>query len=118
MSMIKSEEQAILCESERHFVVPFDKNIQANETKSFVIHSSGIIIRRIVTQESSCKDKFCDRQNNSSKEEGRKPCGCCSTSGNYSCIIASVAFVHSNPSIPGEKMRMVNFTSLQFQFFY
>ena len=33
MPMIKSEEQAILCESKRHFAVPFDKNRQANETK-------------------------------------------------------------------------------------
>ena len=47
MRMIKSEEQSILCKLERHFEVPFDKHIQANETKAFVIHSSDVVIRRL-----------------------------------------------------------------------
>ena len=83
--------------------------------KLFLIHSSDIFVRRLVMQESSCEGKFCNRQNNAAKEEGRKPCGCCSTSSNCSCLIASVTFAFSNPSVPGEKMTMVNFTSLQFQ---
>ena len=53
--------------------------------------------------------------NNAAKEEGRKPCGYCSMSGNCSCLIASVSFLCSNPSVLGDKMIIVNFTSLQFQ---
>ena len=43
--------------------IPLQNDLQANETKAFVLHKVELTIRRLLFKDTKCSGMFCDRQN-------------------------------------------------------
>jgi hypothetical protein len=114
--MIVTNEKAILLQPFVHPSIPMCTDLDANESKAFVITQSTIAVGRIVFLDSACSGKFCDRQNIELTRFKGKSCGCFSLKSSRSNIISvhSITFTTST----GEKKMMSKFSSLKFMELY
>ena len=114
--MIVSYEKSILLKPMLHLPVPMCSDLEANESKAFVIPRSTISVGRIIFLDSMCSGKFCDRQNTELTKFKGKSCGCFSLKSSRSNIISvhSITFTTST----GERKMMTKFSSLKFMELY
>lgn len=110
--MITSNEKAILLQPMVHVPVSISSDLEALESKAFVINRSIVSVGRTVFLDSPCSGKFCDRQNIETTRFKSKSCGCFSLKSSRSNIISvhSITFTTSS----GERKMMPKFSSLRF----
>ena len=109
--MITSSEQSMLLRPTFHSSIPLQNDLQANETKAFVLHKVELTIRRLLFKDTKCSGMFCDRQN-IEYNLLKAACGCFShkASLNNSVAILTFIYVLSN----GFQRIVHKFSSLQF----
>ena len=93
-----------------HSPIPMRNNLEANESKGFVIQHSIIQVGRVLFLDKKCSGKFCDPQNVLLNKN--KLCGCFSLKSSCSNIISmhSICFY----SETGETNMMRKFSSLEY----
>ena len=107
--IIVSNGQSILTLPMNHSLIPMRNDLEANESKGFVIQHSRIQVRRILFLDTKCNGKFFDRQN--VLIYSNKSCGCFSLKPSRSNIISmrSIFF----PTDTGDSNMMRKFSSLK-----